>query len=274
MLTREVRVKDIKIGGKNPLILIAGPCVIESRHHAIRHAKELKDIASRVGIPFVFKSSYDKANRSSIGSYRGVGLKEGIKILEKIKQDLSIPVTSDVHSNEEIEAASKVLDIIQIPALLSRQTDIITTAAMTKRIINVKKGQFMAPEDMRNVIDKIKASGNNNILLTERGSCFGYHNLVSDLRALPIMRQMGFPVIYDATHSVQMPSALGKSSGGMRIFVPGLVRAAVSMGCDGIFLEVHEDPDKAPCDGPNMLPLKELESLLKDVMMIERIIKK
>lgn len=274
MQTRVIRVNDVKIGGNNPLVLIAGPCVIESEQHAIRHAEALKDIAFRARIPFIFKSSYDKANRSSIGSYRGVGFKKGIKILEKIRRDLNVPVISDVHSKEEVKIAAKVLDIIQIPALLSRQTDLIVEAARTKRIINVKKGQFMAPEDMENVIEKIKSAGNNNILLTERGSCFGYHNLVSDLRSLPIMRGFGFPVIYDATHSVQMPASLGKSSGGMRIFVPGLVRAAVGMGCDGIFLEVHENPDKAPCDGPNMLPIKELYSLLKDVIMMDGIVRK
>lgn len=271
---KTVNVGDIKVGGTNPLVLLAGPCVIENKKSALYHAKMIKEIAKRVDIPFIFKSSYDKANRSSVHSYRGVGLKKGIAILNEIKNKLNIPVLSDVHSVEEINEVSEVLDIIQIPAFLCRQTDILLAAGKTRRVINVKKGQFLAPEDMLNVIEKICSTGNNNILLTERGSCFGYHNLVSDLRSLPIMRRFGYPVIYDATHSIQLPGGKGTSSGGERQFVAGLSRAAVAMGVNGLFLEVHQNPANAPCDGPNMLYLSSLEGLLREVKEIDRIVKR
>jgi 2-dehydro-3-deoxyphosphooctonate aldolase (KDO 8-P synthase) len=266
---RQISVGNITIGDNNPLVLIAGPCVIESETHCLDTAKRIKDIAAKMGIPFIFKSSFDKANRLSIDSYRGPGLKRGLEVLHKIKQKLNVPVLSDIHCVKDIAAAAKVLDIIQIPALLCRQTDIVVAAAKTGKVINIKKGQFLAPWDVLPIIKKIESAGNRSILITERGSSFGYNNLVSDFRALSIMGQFGYPVIYDATHSVQLPGGKGTSSGGQREFVAGLSRAAVAFGCDGLFLEVHPQPDKAPCDGPNMIDLKELQGLLKQVKKIE-----
>lgn len=268
--SKEVRVGGIKIGQNNPLVLIAGPCVIESESSAIRHAKALKDIARRLGIPFIFKSSYDKANRSSIKSFRGPGLKKGLKILQRIKEDLSIPVLCDVHCREEIKEASKVLDIIQIPAFLSRQTDLILAAAGTGRAVNIKKGQFLAPWDMRNIVKKIESTGNKKIILTERGVSFGYNNLVSDFRSVLIMKELGYPIVYDVTHSVQMPGGLGEKSGGESKFIPYLSMAAVACGVNGIFIEVHENPKNALSDGPNMLKLSELEKTLIKLKRIER----
>lgn len=268
---KQVKVGKINIGDRNKLVLIAGPCVIESEAMCLSTAKKIKDIAVKAGIPFIFKSSFDKANRMSGDSFRGPGLKKGLEILAKVKQKLKIPVLSDVHCQKDIEAAKKVLDIIQIPAFLCRQTDLVVSAAKTGKVVNIKKGQFMAPFDMLPIIKKIESTGNKNILLTDRGVSFGYNNLVSDLRALKIMAGLGYPVIYDATHSVQLPGGKGCSSGGQREFVSGLSRAAVAFGCDGLFLEVHPQPDKALCDGPNMIDLKELEVLLKQVKKIESV---
>lgn len=266
---RQINVLKIKIGDKNPLVLIAGPCVIESEKHCLDTAKQIKDIAQESDIPFIFKSSFDKANRLSIDSYRGPGLKKGLEILHKIKQRLHIPILSDIHCSKDISEASQVLDIIQIPAFLCRQTDIVVAVALTGKVINIKKGQFLAPWDILPIIKKIESTGNKSILLTERGACFGYNNLVSDFRSLAIMRQFGYPVIYDATHSVQLPGGEGGCSGGQREFVAGLSRAATAFGCDGLFLEVHLQPDKALCDGPNMIDLKELQKLLKQIKSIE-----
>jgi 2-dehydro-3-deoxyphosphooctonate aldolase (KDO 8-P synthase) len=266
---QQVSVENIKIGDKNPIVLIAGPCVIESERNCLETAKKLKDIAQRIGIPFIFKSSFDKANRLSLDSYRGPGLKKGLEVLNKVKQKLKLPILSDIHCQREISEAKEVLDIIQIPAFLCRQTDIVLAAARTGKVINVKKGQFLAPWDILPIIKKIESVGNKSILITERGVSFGYNNLVSDLRSLSIMRQFGYPVIYDATHSIQLPGGKGSSSGGEREFVAGLSRAAVAFGCDGLFLEVHPDPDKALCDGPNMINLLELEKILKTIKKIE-----
>ena len=268
--TREIKAGNVKIGSDNPLVLIAGPCVIESEASAIRHAKALKDIARRLGIPLVYKASYDKANRTSLDSFRGPGLKKGLKILKKIKHDLGLAVLSDIHCKEEVREAAKVLDIIQIPAFLSRQTDLILAAAKTGKAVNIKKGQFLAPWDMRHVVKKIEAVGNKNIILTERGVSFGYNNLVSDFRSVLIMKDLGYPVIYDATHSVQMPGGLGDKSGGESAFIPYLAMAAVACGVDGIFVEVHEDPKKALSDGPNMVRLQDLEKMLIKLKKVER----
>jgi 2-dehydro-3-deoxyphosphooctonate aldolase (KDO 8-P synthase) len=265
---RIVEVADIKIGGDNPPLLIAGPCVIESESSALRHAKELKAIARRSGFSFIYKSSFDKANRTSVGSYRGPGLKKGLDVLRKIKSELKVAVLSDVHCREEIKEAAKVLDVIQIPAFLCRQTDLIIAAAKTGRAVNIKKGQFLAPWDMANVIKKAESAGNKDIMLTERGASFGYNNLVSDFRAIPVMRAFGYPVIYDATHSVQMPGGMGSSSGGDRKFVGCLAMASAACGADGLFVEAHEDPDRAPSDGPNMVKLSELEAILKKVKKV------
>jgi len=270
---KEIIVGKIKIGGENPLILIAGPCVIESEKSALKTAESLKDICEEIDIPLIYKSSYDKANRTSVKSFRGPGLKNGLKILKKIKDKFNIPVLSDIHKEEEIEEAAEVLDIIQIPAFLSRQTDLIIKVAETGRVVNVKKGQFLAPWDVKNIITKIEFTKNKKILITERGVSFGYNNLVADMRALPIMRSFGYPVIFDATHSLQLPGGAGNSSGGQREFVTHITRAAVAAGCDGIFMEVHPDPDKAPCDGPNMLKLNDLSLLLKQIKEIDGIVK-
>jgi len=265
---RIVEVNGIKIGGNNPPLLIAGPCVIESESSALRHAKELKAIAKRAGFSFIYKSSFDKANRTSVDSYRGPGLKEGLRILKKVKSELKVSILSDVHCRNEIKEASKVLDVIQIPAFLSRQTDLIIEAARTGKVVNIKKGQFLAPWDMKSVVKKAESVGCRNIILTDRGVSFGYNNLVSDFRAIPIMKEMGYPVIYDATHSVQMPGGMGDKSGGDRKFVPYLALAASACGADGIFIEVHEAPDRAPSDGPNMIKLSDLEAMLKKVKKV------
>jgi 2-dehydro-3-deoxyphosphooctonate aldolase (KDO 8-P synthase) len=264
----------VKIGGGNPLVLIAGPCVIESEASAMRHAKALKDLTRELGVPFIYKSSYDKANRTSLDSYRGPGIGKGLEILKKIKGSLGIPVLSDVHSKEEVKAAAAVLDIIQIPAFLSRQTDLILAAAGTGKAVNIKKGQFLAPWDMRHVIKKVESTGNKKIILTERGVSFGYNNLVSDFRSLLIMKEFGYPVVYDATHSVQIPSGEGDKSGGERRFIPHLSMAAVTCGVDGIFMEVHEDPDRAPSDGPNMMKLSDMKQLLINMKEIEKAVRR
>jgi len=266
---QQVSAGNINIGDKNSLVLIAGPCVIESQELCLNTASRIKEITVKLGIPYIFKSSFDKANRLSISSYRGPGIKKGLEILNKVKQKLKLPILSDVHCQKDIVEAAGVLDIIQIPAFLSRQTDIVVAAAKTGKVVNIKKGQFLAPWDILPIIKKIESTGNKKIIITERGVSFGYNNLVSDLRSLEIMREFGYPVIYDATHSVQLPGGEGASSGGQRKFVAGLSRAAIAFGCDGLFLEVHPDPDKALCDGPNMIDLKELEKLLKQVKKIE-----
>ena len=266
---RQINLAGIKIGQNAPLVLIAGPCAIESEQLCLETAKEIKAVAAKLDIPYIFKSSFDKANRLSLDSYRGPGLKKGLDILKKVKEKLKVPVLSDVHCQKEIEEAKKVLDIIQIPAFLCRQTDIVVGVARTGKVINIKKGQFLAPWDILPIIKKIESTGNKKIIITERGFCFGYNNLVSDFRSLGIMREFGYPVIYDATHSIQLPGGKGASSSGQREFVAGLSRAAVAFGCDGLFLEVHTNPDKALCDGPNMISLLELEKLLKQVKKIE-----
>ncbi len=272
-MTREINCGNVMIGNNRPLVLIAGPCVIEDESSTMRHAERLMTICNGLSIPLIFKASYDKANRTSINAYRGPGLKEGLAILRKVKEALGVPVVSDIHSIEQITPAAEVLDILQIPAFLCRQTDLLIAAAKSGRIINVKKGQFLAPWDMKNVAGKIAASGNENIILTERGASFGYNNLVVDMRSFPVMRATGYPVVFDATHSVQLPGGQGDSSGGQREFVEYLSRAAVATGIDGVFMEVHEDPDKALCDGPNSIPLSELPGLLKTLKMLDSVVK-
>ncbi|MBM3243755.1 MAG: 3-deoxy-8-phosphooctulonate synthase [Candidatus Omnitrophica bacterium] len=267
---KQVSVKNIKIGDKNKLVLIAGPCVIESESACLNIARRIKDITVRLGIPFIFKSSFDKANRMSLESFRGPGIRRGLEVLNKVKNKVGIAVLSDVHCVREVDLAAKVLDIIQIPAFLSRQTDIVLAAAKTGKVVNIKKGQFLAPWDILPIIRKVESTGNKNIIITERGVSFGYNNLVTDFRALEIIRSFGYPVIYDATHSIQAPAGKGNCSGGNREFVEGLSRAAVAFGCDGLFLEVHPDPDKALCDGPNMIDLKALEKLLRQVSKISK----
>ncbi|GBD96167.1 MAG TPA: 3-deoxy-8-phosphooctulonate synthase [Nitrospirae bacterium] len=273
MATREVKVGNILIGGRNPLAFIAGPCVIEDEDSTLKNAGKLKEYSDSKGIPLIFKSSYDKANRSSVNSFRGPGIKKGLDILHKVKNETGLPVISDVHSIEEVDEAARILDILQIPAFLCRQTDLIIAAAGTGKPVNVKKGQFMAPADARNIIDKVLSTGNKDLILTERGVTFGYNNLVVDMRSIPIMQGFGFPVIYDATHSVQLPGGEGTSSGGQREFIETLARAAVSAGCDAVFMEVHEYPDKAPCDGPNMLPLERFSVLAARLMELHQLIK-
>ncbi len=270
---RIVTVGNLKIGNHLPFTLIAGPCVIESEKSALLAAEKLKRIAEDLNIGLIYKSSYDKANRSSIKSFRGIGMRRGLSILNKVRNKFGLPVVSDVHNEMEIPAAGAELDVIQIPAFLCRQTDMLIAAARTGKTINIKKGQFMAPWDMAKVAEKVVASGNERVMLTERGTSFGYNNLINDFRGLAIMAKHGFPVIYDATHSVQLPGAMGESSGGERQYVPALSRAAVAVGVAGIFLEVHPDPDKAPCDGPNMLKLKDLPKLLEGLQQIDRLVK-
>ncbi|MFQ5559195.1 MAG: 3-deoxy-8-phosphooctulonate synthase [Nitrospinota bacterium] len=274
MKTKQVTVGNVSLGGGDKICLIAGPCVIESEKAALSAAETLIRITADAQFPFVYKSSYDKANRSSLTSYRGPGISEGLRILKKVKDEFHIPVLSDIHKESEIEPAKEVLDIIQIPAFLSRQTDLLIKAAQTGLPVNVKKGQFLAPWDVKNLIEKIVSTGNSKLIITERGSSFGYNNLVSDLRALPIMRGFGVPVVYDATHSLQLPGGAGTSSSGNREFIPNMTRSAVAAGCDGIFMEVHPTPDSAPCDGPNMLAIKDLAPLLNDILAVDEIVKK
>jgi len=263
----------VVIGGNSGFVLIAGPCVVEDPQGTRDIARYLKDLTERLDIPFVFKASYDKANRTSAKSYRGPGMKEGLRIIKEIKDEFGIPVLSDVHRFEEIDAAAEVLDIMQVPAFLCRQTDFIVEVARRAKVINIKKGQFLAPWDISNVIEKAESAGNRNIVITERGASFGYNNLVSDFRSIPVMRSMGYPVVYDGTHSVQLPGGAGTSSGGQREMVPYLTRAAIAVGVDGLFLEVHPDPDRALCDGPNSLRLDTLPGLLKTLKAIDRIVK-
>jgi 2-dehydro-3-deoxyphosphooctonate aldolase (KDO 8-P synthase) len=270
---KKIRINNFEIGGGAPFVLVAGPCVIENRELVRQTAGRLKELAGGLGIPLVFKSSYDKANRTSVKSFRGPGLKLGLEILQGIREEFGLPVLSDVHRYEEIAPAAGVLDIVQVPAFLCRQTDFIMEVAKSARVINIKKGQFLAPSDMENVIDKAKAAGNRNIIITERGTSFGYNNLVVDYRGLPVMRKMGFPVIFDATHSVQLPGGQGTASGGERGLVPFLARAAVAAGVDGVFMEVHPDPERALCDGPNSLSLDCLGDLLMELKQIDAIVK-
>jgi 2-dehydro-3-deoxyphosphooctonate aldolase (KDO 8-P synthase) len=263
-----VRVGSISIGGGQPLVLIGGPCAIEDEKHALMTAERLAGIAAERRVPFIYKSSYDKANRSSIDGYRGPGLREGLRILRRVRDTVGVPVLSDVHQVEEVAPAAEVLDILQIPAFLCRQTDLILAVARTGKPVNIKKGQFLAPGDMKNVVDKVRSTGNEAILVTERGTSFGYHNLVVDMRGLVQLRTLGFPVIFDATHSVQLPGAGGTRSGGERRYVPALARAAVAVGVDALFMEMHEDPDRTLpdgrplSDGPNMLRIDDLPRLL------------
>jgi 2-dehydro-3-deoxyphosphooctonate aldolase (KDO 8-P synthase) len=273
-MTREVAVGSIRIGGGRPLVLIGGPCAIEDEKHALMTAERLVKIAGDKRVPFIYKSSYDKANRSSVNGYRGPGLVEGLRILRKVRDTLRVPVLSDIHQVSEVDPAAEVLDVLQIPAFLCRQTDLILAAAATGKPVNVKKGQFVAPGDMKNVVDKLLSKGNESILLTERGTSFGYHNLVVDMRALADMRELGYPVIFDATHSVQLPGGAGDRSGGERKYVPALARAAVAFGIDALFMEMHEDPDRTLrdgrplSDGPNMLRIDTLPPLLDELLAI------
>ncbi len=271
-MDRRIEIQGLTVGGDAPLLLIAGPCVIEDETTALSIAGHLRELTRRLGVPFIFKASYDKANRSSLASFRGPGLADGLPVLARIKERLHVPVLSDVHGIEEIGPAAEVLDVLQIPAFLCRQTDFLLAAAKTGKPINVKKGQFLAPWDMENVLAKLTAAGNRNILITERGASFGYNNLVSDMRAIPIMQEMGYPVIFDATHSVQLPGGAGTHSGGQREFAPILAKAATAAGADGIFLEVHPDPDRALCDGANSLHLETLADLLPRLLAIRRAI--
>ncbi|GAB4163637.1 MAG: 3-deoxy-8-phosphooctulonate synthase [Geothermobacteraceae bacterium] len=268
-----VEVGDLRFGGENPLVLIAGPCVIENADHTLRMAESLAEAARRHGVGLVFKASYDKANRSSSHSYRGPGLEQGLEILAKVRTETGLPVISDIHETAQVEAAAQVLDILQIPAFLCRQTDLLQAAARTGRPVNVKKGQFMAPWDMKNVLTKLGEAGGEKIMLTERGTTFGYNNLVVDMRSLALMRELGVPVVFDATHAVQLPGGSGTSSGGQRQFVAGLSRAAVAMGVDALFWEVHDNPDAALCDGPNSLPLNRLDDILGQVLAIDRLVR-
>ena len=269
MTASEVPVGGIRIGGGRPLALIAGSCVIENRDSALRHAGYLRDLTGRLGIPFVYKSSYDKANRTSLESFRGPGLDQGLRILEEVKREIGVPVLTDVHEPDQIVPVCEVVDVAQIPAFLCRQTDFVTAVARAAKVVNVKKGQFLAPWDVRNVAAKVVAAGNGNVLLTERGVSFGYNNLVSDMRSLVIMRETGFPVVFDATHSLQLPGGLGGASGGDRQFIAPLARAGVAVGVDGLFMEVHEDPDRALSDGPTSFPLDALDGLLRTVKDID-----
>lgn len=273
-MTKEVKINQISIGNNAPIVLIAGPCVIEDKAICFQIAQRLIQITQEIDIPFVFKASYDKANRTSIHSYRGPGLNEGLEILGQIKEEFKIPILTDVHCTTQVEKVSKVADILQIPAFLSRQTDLIIEVAKHAKVINVKKGQFLSPQDMKNVIEKITSTKNENILLTERGSCFGYNNLVVDFRGIRIMKSFGYPVIFDATHSVQLPGGAGKTSSGEREFIPYLAFAAVAVGCDGLFMEVHTQPQKALSDGANMLSLDELPQVLKQAKAINELIRR
>jgi 2-dehydro-3-deoxyphosphooctonate aldolase (KDO 8-P synthase) len=269
----EVAVGAVRFGNTLPLALIAGPCALESRAHALEMAGALKEIAARAGLGLVYKTSFDKANRTSARSARGLGLDKALGVFAEIRESLGLPVLTDVHAAEQCAPVAEVADVLQIPAFLSRQTDLLVAAAQTGRVVNVKKGQFLAPWDMANVVAKITGAGNPNVLVTERGVSFGYNTLVSDMRALPILARTGAPVIFDATHSVQQPGGQGSASGGEREFVPVLARAAVAVGVAGVFIETHQDPDRAPSDGPNMVPLKEMDALLARLVAFDRLAK-
>ncbi|MBW2451776.1 MAG: 3-deoxy-8-phosphooctulonate synthase [Deltaproteobacteria bacterium] len=273
-MTDIIKIGSAVLGGQSPLVLIAGPCVIESETHTLSIADKLKEITERVGISLIFKASFDKANRTSVTSYRGPGLDAGLKILDRVKSTTGVPVLTDVHEVSQVQPTAEVVDVLQIPAFLSRQTDLLLAAGSSGRIVNVKKGQFQAPWDMANAIEKVRSTGNHKIVLTERGTCFGYNNLVTDMRSLVIMRRFGCPVVFDATHSVQLPGGSGEKSGGQREFVSPLSKAAVAIGIDALFWEVHDCPEKALCDGPNSLPLSEVEGLLKTIWSIDGIAKR
>lgn len=262
--------QQIMVGTGQPLFLIAGPCVLESEDMAWEVAGKMKEVCERLGISYVFKASFDKANRTSLDSFRGPGLERGLRLLGRLREDIGVPIVSDVHDISQVDKAAEVLDIIQIPAFLCRQTDLLVAAAHSGRTVNIKKGQFVSPWDMQYAVEKVRSAGGERILLTERGSSFGYNNLVVDMRSLPIMRSLGCPVIYDATHSVQLPGGAGGSSGGQREFIPPLTRAAVAAGVDGLFMEIHPDPEKAKCDGPNSWPLDKAEQLLKQLLAVRK----
>jgi len=272
MAFHTVSVQSIQFGDPKTFVLIGGPCVIENEASALRHAEKIAQIARDLKIPYVFKASYDKANRSSIKSFRGPGLEKGLKILSKVKKELDLPVLSDVHCQEEVKPASDVLDILQIPAFLCRQTDLLVAAAQTGRVVNVKKGQFLSPWDVKNIVTKLEESGCRNILLTDRGTSFGYNNLVSDFRAIPVMRSLGYPVVFDVTHSVQLPGGQGHASGGMAEFIPVLSRCAIAAGADAMFMEIHENPAEALSDGPNNLALNKLKPLLETLVQIKNVL--
>lgn len=273
MTPRIVAIANLQIGGGLPLAVIAGPCVIESKDSALKHGAALKSAADRVGVPYIFKSSYDKANRSSLHSFRGPGLENGLEILAAVKEKIGVPILTDVHEIEQVGRVKEVADILQIPAFLCRQTDFVLAVANSGKVVNIKKGQFLAPWDMRNVVDKIRSTGNEQILLTERGASFGYNNLISDMRSLVVMRDLGYPVVFDATHSLQLPGGLGAASGGERKYIPALARAGVAAGIDALFMEVHEDPEHALSDGPNSLPLRDFENLLRVVKRLDATVK-
>jgi 2-dehydro-3-deoxyphosphooctonate aldolase (KDO 8-P synthase) len=273
MTNHKIKCSNFEIANDKPFTLIAGPCQLENEEHALKISSELKKITSELGINLIYKTSFDKANRTSLKGKRGVGLEKSLPIFDKIRKEIGLPVLTDVHSAEQCSVVANHVDVLQIPAFLCRQTDLLIAAAKTGKIINVKKGQFLAPWDMVNVIKKIEESGNKNILITERGASFGYNTLVSDMRALPIMSRFGFPIVFDATHSVQQPGGMGEKSGGQREFVPYLARAAIAVGVGAIFMETHEDPDNAPSDGPNMVPLNEVKALLKKLTEIDKLVK-
>jgi 2-dehydro-3-deoxyphosphooctonate aldolase (KDO 8-P synthase) len=273
MTNHKVKCSNFEIANDKPFTLIAGPCQLENEEHALKISSELKKITSDLGINLIYKTSFDKANRTSLKGKRGMGLDKSLPIFDKIRKEVGLPVLTDVHTAEQCSMVKDYVDVLQIPAFLCRQTDLLIAAAKTGKIINVKKGQFLAPWDMANVIKKIEESGNKNILITERGASFGYNTLVSDMRALPIMSKFGFPIVFDATHSVQQPGGMGEKSGGQREFVPYLARAAIAVGVGAIFMETHEDPDNAPSDGPNMVPLNEVKALLKKLTEIDKLIK-
>lgn len=268
-----VKVKDYLVGEGQPLLLLAGPCVLEGYERSLAIGRRVKAICEELGMPYVFKASFDKANRSSYNSFRGPGIEEGLQILAQIKKDLEVPVVTDIHEPWQAEKAAEVVDILQIPAFLCRQTDLVYAAAQTGKTVNVKKGQFLAPWDMKNVIKKVEEAGNNNLMLTERGASFGYNTLVTDMRGLAVMRELGYPVVMDATHSVQIPGGQGTSSGGQSQYVPHMARAAAAVGIDALFLEVHDNPAEALSDGPNMVRLDDLKKLLQDVLAIDKIVR-
>lgn len=270
---RTVQVGPVAIGNHLPLVFISGPCQIESRAHALETAAALAEMAKAAGIGLIYKSSFDKANRTSVSAQRGIGMAEGLAILAEVREKTGLPTLTDVHAPEQCAPAAEAVDVLQIPAFLSRQTDLLLAAGVTGRAVNVKKGQFLAPWDMKNVAAKIASTGNGNVLLCERGASFGYNTLISDMRALPIMAETGYPVVFDATHSVQQPGGQGSSSGGQREFAPVLARAAIAVGCAAVFIETHQDPDHAPSDGPNMIPLREMPALIARLMAFDRLAK-
>ena len=273
MINHKVKCSNFEIANNKPFTLIAGPCQLESEDHALKISTELKKITKELGINLIYKTSFDKANRTSLKGKRGLGLDKSLPIFDKIRKEIGVPVLTDIHTSEQCSVVANHVDVLQIPAFLCRQTDLLIAAAKTGKIINVKKGQFLAPWDMANVIKKIEDTGNKNILITERGASFGYNTLVSDMRALPIMSKFGFPIVFDVTHSVQQPGGMGEKSGGQREFVPYLARAAIAVGVGAIFMETHEDPDNAPSDGPNMVPLSEVKNLLRKLNEIDKLVK-